>query len=80
MKHWKRAILIVNFLILLWYLIDFIRYSNADIKRSVGETKENAVWVGPLTIGPDASFSLRNSGYRFNVCNRIWCESILYQG
>jgi hypothetical protein len=34
----------------------------------VGETKENAVWVGPLTIGPDASYSFEEIRVTDSTC------------
>jgi uncharacterized membrane protein YwzB len=57
-KLLKAIILTIIVIIVAWYAIDFIRYSNFDEKKKIADINGNTLVLSVLKVEPDASYML----------------------
>ncbi|MGV2942403.1 hypothetical protein AB5I83_22695 [Mesobacillus sp. LC4] len=58
MKLLKVITLTIIVVIVAWYAIDFIRYSNFDEKKKIADVNGNTLVLSVLKVEPDASYML----------------------
>lgn len=58
LKLLKAIILTIIVVMVVWYAIDFIRYSNFDEKKKIAEVNGDTIVLSVLKVEPDASYML----------------------
>ncbi|WP_125477962.1 hypothetical protein [Mesobacillus subterraneus] len=58
MKVIKWAVLLIPIMLVSWYAIDFIRFSDYDEKKRIAEMDGNTLMLAVIQVEPDASYKL----------------------